>query len=632
MRLGLLAAASLLVVCGCGKPCDRDDQCPLPAVCAADHRCAAPAPGPDGSTCSHDLHCQGGACVFGAEGGRCATACESQSDCPSAKCAPVADQRSGASTLRLVCGAAGGDRYTAETCRDDAECRSGLCDDGHCTSPCGTCPAAFSCRPRTLSRGGLSLDHGACTWWPVQPTLELGAVDTDAVTGGSVGFMLPPGYAAFTLVLEDAADQVPTVLKLVGPDGTLFIGAPRTADGGSTDVARASPGPGTTTVLVPGSDDPRAVPPPGHYQLELVTYDPVGYPLTQRQVAGHVDRVAVVLKRPARGGLVDLTLHLAPESGLGVADGGGDAFVRGMLSRFEQVTRDKLGVALGQVRLLTLPEDAGVSVTTLAESRGLWSAYSVGAPTTRPINVMVVADLSFAGGVAGTSPGPPGIYGRPTSGITLAPLGSGPTSTGVLLAHEVIHYLGLFHTSDSYFGPDLISDTPACADPSGAGCPDERNLKFPYFPTREPLTLTLGQEKVLEGSPWLYQWVHPGACGTEADVIGLTAVGYASGTTRGAPARLTGGCGGAGGEAVHLLRLDAAAKKLEATVTATDFTPALYLRRTECGPAGQELACAVADGGVTTVAVDNPAAGAWFVVVDSAADGGTYAVSVTVTH
>jgi hypothetical protein len=327
------------------------------------------------------------------------------------------------------------------------------------------------------------------------------------------------------------------------------------------------------------------------------------------------------------GGLIDLSIHLAPETGYSVADGGG-TFVRGMLARFDQLAREKLGAALGQVRMDLLPPDAGASITSSAESRALWSAYSVGAPASRPINVMVVKDLSFAGGLAGGVPGAPGVYGRPGSGVTIAPLASGPTSTGVLLAHEVFHYLGLFHTSDGFLGPDLISDTPACDDPSGSGCPDARNLMFPYFPTREPLELSLGQRRVLEGSAWLARWTHPGACGAH-DVVGLTAVPFASGTTVGAPATLSGTCGGGGGEQVHLLRLDAAATKLEAQVTGDGFAPVLSLRRATCD--GTEVVCSAADGGSATVALDDAGVGAWFLVVDSAADGGAYRLSVKVT-
>lgn len=564
------------------------------------------------------------------EGNTCATGCQSATDCPTNRCSPSLDARSEGSRLRLTCTQPQGDRYAAETCSDDRACRTGLCFEDHCSTPCGTCPTEFGCHPGTISRGGVSLDHGVCSWWPEQPVLELGAVSTTEVGARTLEFTLPAGFGAFTLVLEAADDSVPAVTGLVAPDGTVLLGRPRTDAGVSSDLARCSSSPGTATVLVPGSDLAAAAPQPGRYQLEIVSYEASGFPLMPRQRAAQVDRVAVLMKRPARGGVVDLTLQVAPETGYSVADGGG-TFVRGLLARFEQLTREKLGVGLGAVVLTSLPADAGYQIDTVAQSRALWAAHSIGAARTRPINVMLVRTLSFAGGVAGAVPGAPGVYGRGVSGVTVAPLASGPTTTGVLLTHEVGHFLGLSHTSDEFFGPDLISDTPACANPAGNGCPDARNLMFPYFPTRDPLGLTAGQARVLEGSPWVYRRLHPGACGA-ADVVGLTESGYSGGSTEGGLSTLVGTCGGAGAERVHLFRLEATATKLEARVTATGFVPVLYARRGECGPAAVEVACALGDAGSASVSLDNPQPGAFFLVVDSAGDAGVYDLSVTVTR
>lgn len=617
--LGLSALLLFLSACG-GSTCATDADCGLPAVCGDERRCVVPEARADGEPCSDDRHCAGGACVISAGAGTCATTCADATECPSARCGPTTDDVQ----LRFTCGAVSGDRFYAERCTSDGDCRTGLCHDGRCVTPCGTCPSGFECQPATVTRMGHSLDHGVCTWWPVQPVVELGPAVTTASAPASLSFDLPAGADAFTLVLEEADGQVPEVTKLVAPDGRVFIG--NTSDAG-VDLARCASGSGGATVLVPGSDLEIARPTPGRWTMDVTTYDATGFPLTLTPVAGHVDRVAAVLKRAERGGLVDVTIQMAPEVGYSVADGGG-TWVQALLARFEELTRAKAGVSVGQVRLASLPPDAGVTVSTLADSRALWAKFSQGAVASRPINVMVVKELSFAGGVSGGTPGAPGVYGRPGSGITIAPLASGPQATGTLMAHEVLHWLGLFHTSDEFFGGDLVSDTPECADPTGSNCPDVRNLMFPYFPTRDPLTLTAGQAKVLEGSPWVYRWRHPFACGVD-DVIGLGGGGWAAGTTAGAPATHTASCGGAGGERVHLVRLEAAATKLEATATGSGFSPVLSVRRGDCD--GMELACAEADGGVATISIDAPAAGAYFVWVDSTADGGAYELDVQVT-
>lgn len=625
MRLLLaLSAVTVATLSACGGPaCTTDADCTLPAVCGSEQRCVVPEARADGEPCSDDRHCAGGACIFSAGAGTCATACDDAAGCPSARCGLTTDTRPDGAHLRLTCSATSGDRFYAEPCTADADCRTGLCHDGRCITPCGACPSDFECQPATLTRMGASLDHGVCTWWPVQPVVELGPAVTTASAPATLSFDLPAGGPAFTLVLEDFDDVVPVVTRLTAPDGRLFIG--NAPDAGPADLARCASGVGSATVLVPGSDLDEARPLPGRWTVEVTTFDPMGYPLTLTPVAAHVERVAAVLKRPERGGVVDVTIQMAPEVGYSVADGGG-TWVKALLTRFEALTRAKAGVSVGDVRLVSLPPDAGVTLSTLADNQALWAKYAQGAVASRPINVMVVKDLTFAGGVSGGTPGAPGVYGRPGSGITLAPLGSGPQATGTLMAHEVLHWLGLFHTSDEFFGGDLVSDTPECADPTGGGCPDARNLMFPYFPTGDPLTLTAGQQKVLEGSPWVYRWRHPYACGAD-EVIGLRGGGWAAGTTSVASASHAGTCGSTGAERLHLVRLEAAATKLEATATGTGFSPSVSIRRGDCD--GMELACAGADGG-TTASVDAPGAGAWFVVVSSP-DGGAYQLDVKVT-
>lgn len=601
---------ALLAACVGEPPCRSDGECTLPAVCAQG-RCAAPEPAADGTVCSHDAHCAGGACVNAV----CATACAQVMSCDSARCTPIAD----GSRLRFVCGVAAGDRLLAEPCVTDAECRSGFCHDLHCSSPCGACPGLQSCRPATVTRGPATVDVGVCTWWPVQPTLELGGFDVPATGTAHTTFELPPHFGAFTLLLEDFDGRVPVISRLVGPGDLLFVGNP--ADGGVRDLTRASQGRGQATVLVPGTDEARGRPPAGTWRVEFALFDPMNFPATQRQLEGRVDRVAVVLKQPEPGGLVDLTLQVAPETGYAL-DGG---FVTTMLQSFDALLRDKVGAALGQVSIRSLPTDAGVSITSSAQGNALWANTTLDTKGARPVNLLLVRTLSFAGGISGGVPGPPGVYGRPGSGVIVAPLASGPTTTAVLAGHEVLHYLGLSHTSDEFRGPDFISDTPSCPNPNTAGCPDERNLMFPFFPTREPLTVTPGQRRVLEGSPWLTHPVHPRGCG-EADVFGVSRTGFATATTASKPARLQASCGGAGPEQVHLVRLERQAN-LDVRVAGTGFTPVVSVRRASCE--GPEVACAAADGGTASVRVDNAEPGAWFVVVDSVADGGIYRLDVT---
>ncbi|HEV8583173.1 MAG TPA: zinc metalloprotease [Thermoanaerobaculia bacterium] len=93
---------------------------------------------------------------------------------------------------------------------------------------------------------------------------------------------------------------------------------------------------------------------------------------------------------------------------------------------------------------------------------------------------------SSASGISTFPPGYP-IPGNPGAtymqGIAIDPITVGGHELfqrGLVLAHEVGHYLGLFHTFERYFNPDLLAcfdpgdfvdDTPTQATPTFGSCP-----------------------------------------------------------------------------------------------------------------------------------------------------------------
>jgi hypothetical protein len=100
------------------------------------------------------------------------------------------------------------------------------------------------------------------------------------------------------------------------------------------------------------------------------------------------------------------------------------------------------------------------------------------------------------GGIAGGLPGPGPLARTAQSGVAVATgfAGDDPGRLGAILAHEVGHHLGLFHTKERsrFDAPDLfdiISDTPDDDDSAAA------NLM--YFVAQEDLSLTEGQHEVL---------------------------------------------------------------------------------------------------------------------------------------
>lgn len=145
------------------------------------------------------------------------------------------------------------------------------------------------------------------------------------------------------------------------------------------------------------------------------------------------------------------------------------------------------------------------------------SAYPA-APAHDAVNLYLVNDIPFVGvaGVVGLAlglPGPFGLDNTEASGV-LATYFAGDTvgtDLGVTMAHEVGHYLGLFHTSQTnsnasrIIGHDPIADTVECSTAHLAGgllnCPDKDNLMFPYVAQTPTPPVSPRQQTVIHLNP-----------------------------------------------------------------------------------------------------------------------------------
>ena len=201
------------------------------------------------------------------------------------------------------------------------------------------------------------------------------------------------------------------------------------------------------------------------------------------------------------GGQFDVHVFIAP----GVANEG---YVNTVLSTLSQsYYGPKLGITLGAVTFHSL-SNSFVSIADQAEYRSLL-ASSAGVGSAPAINLFVVGDfggeIDNALGVAGGIPGSPMVHGTTMSGVAYTPTGDTNYDASIL-AHEIGHLGGLFHTTESAVeAQDPFADTPSCANiQNPQSCPDISNVMFPIAYGAENFSPL--QVRTLQGSA-LYRGV-----------------------------------------------------------------------------------------------------------------------------
>lgn len=321
--------------------------------------------------------------------------------------------------------------------------------------------------------------------------------DVDSGVTGEIEFEVPGGVESVLIEVRGSAGHY-YLSKLVTPLGRDLIEAGQFVTRGAREL------PGLVTWLYPNS--PGNAPEPGTYRMIIRAEDGNG---------GHVDDddldIRIYLKQAMSVETCGLRLDfLVADDAIVAADV--EPMVQGISAALgQQYVMANVGILDHTVSVIRLPTsnlDLGGSPVWVFEQMDevMDSARASGSVRSQAVHIVLVRSLGLD--LRGYAMGLPGPMGSDvaTSAVLVASSAfvdrdgylDVPAMTETV-AHELGHYLGLYHTSegDRQFH-DPIPDTVECTD---TDCPDEFWLNLMTPGTENRTVLTSGQSRVVRRHP-----------------------------------------------------------------------------------------------------------------------------------
>lgn len=353
---------------------------------------------------------------------------------------------------------------------------------------------------------------------PIDRPDVLELLDTSMTTGFNgtsveLDFVVPENTVSLMVVVMGTGPTYWTLGSWQNGDQTAVVTSNwLQADQGAPSLCLTCPqriasAEGAFAALLPGN--PNVSVKPGNHKISLYSFNLSGFNTTGVSSTAQVMVLAKVGASEPTQGVLDLNLWFTGAEGWTAQSAKTDERFQNILNGVGQIYQ-QANIRFGRIsyndvdgdfRVIENAGQPGSELTDLFEQ-------SANAPFDG-VNVFFVDELLAGGiaggfgvilGISGGIPGPAGIMGTEKSGVAIAvkPNPQAPANFNQVMAHEMGHFLGLFHTSEQNFGfgaqihdqmPDTIdNDTSFLMHNSGGGS-----------------TISPGQTRTMRLNPWVRQ-------------------------------------------------------------------------------------------------------------------------------